>query len=121
MDSKSSSARYAVDFSHSPAAVLKPVPVAAVTLAGDFWGPRMRRNVEVTLPSQYALLESTGRLNNFRRVVGQCDAPYSGIFFNDSDVYKWIEAASWAQVKGPIPALQACIDEAISQIGRAHV
>ena len=76
MTTQSESAQYVVDLSHSKAAVLKPVPVSAVTLAGDFWGPRLQRIVEVSLPSQYALLESTGRLNNFRRVAGQCDEPY---------------------------------------------
>ena len=120
MKTNSALAQYVVDLSHSPAAVLKPVPVSAVSFSGDFWGPRLRRNVEVTLPSQYALLESTGRLNNFRRVAGLSDEPYVGVFFNDSDVYKWLEAASWAQVNGPVPVLQKCIDEAISLIEAAQ-
>jgi DUF1680 family protein len=111
---------FVVDFSRSASAVLRPVPVAAVTLAGNFWGPRLQRNVDVTLPSQYALLESTGRLNNFRRVTGHFDGPYAGIFFNDSDVYKWIEAASWAQAAGPIAALQKNIDAAITLIEAAQ-
>lgn len=113
-------AAYAVDVSRSPATVLTPVPVAAVSLAGEFWGPRVQRNLATTLPTQYALLESTGRLNNFRRVTGDCSDPYAGIFFNDSDVYKWIDAASWAQAKGPVPALQTCIDEAITLIEAAQ-
>ena len=111
---------FVVDFSRSASAVLRPVPVAAVTLAGSFWGPRLQRNVDVTLPTQYALLESTGRLNNFRRVTGHFDGPYAGIFFNDSDVYKWIEAASWAQAAGPIAALQENIDAAINLIEAAQ-
>ena len=120
MATQSESAKYVVDVSRSAATVLNPVPVSAVTLSGDFWGPRLRRNVEVSLPSQYALLESTGRLNNFRRVAGQCDDPYAGIFFNDSDIYKWIEAAAWAQVKGPIPSVQRCVDEALALIEAAQ-
>jgi len=111
---------FVVDFSRSPSAVLRPVPVGAVTLAGSFWGPRLQCNAKVTLPSQYALLESTGRLNNFRRVTGDFDGPYAGIFFNDSDVYKWIEAASWAQAAGPIAALQQNIDAAIALIEAAQ-
>jgi len=111
---------FVVDFSLSASAVLRPVPVAAVTLAGSFWGPRLQRNVDVTLPTQYALLESTGRLNNFRRVTGHFDGPYAGIFFNDSDVYKWIEAASWAQAAEPIAELQKNIDAAITLIEAAQ-
>jgi len=120
MTSQSTATPYVVDFSRSEAAVLSPVPVSAVVLGGAFWGPRLQRNIEVTLPSQYALLESTGRLDNFRRVPGDCDKPYSGIFFNDSDVYKWIEAASWAQAAGPIPALQQRIDDATTLIEAAQ-
>lgn len=111
---------FVVDFSRSRGAVLRPVAVAAVTLAGRFWGPRLQRNVAVTLPTQYDLLESTGRLNNFRRVTGRYGGPYAGIFFNDSDVYKWIEAASWAQAAGPVPALQERIDAAIALIEAAQ-
>src|SRR5262249_59013326 len=65
----------------------------------------LQRNREVSLPSQHALLESTGRLDNFRRVAGSSDAPYTGLFFNDSDIYKWLEAAAWAQVAGPVPEI----------------
>lgn len=110
MDTKKQQTQFAVDFSHSRRVTLKPVPVGAVRLGGDFWGPRVRRNVEVTLPSQCALLESTGRLDNFRRVFGASDAPYTGLFFNDSDLYKWIEAASWAQIGGRIPALDEVLN-----------
>jgi len=120
MTAQSESAGYVVDLSNSTAVVLQPVPVSTVTLSGEFWASRLTRNVEVTLPSQYAQLESTGRLNNFRRVAGLTDAPYVGLFFNDSDIYKWLEAAAWAQVKGPIPALQKLIDEALTLIEGAQ-
>jgi len=56
-----------VDTSHSPHDRLKPVPLTAVTLTDQFWAPRLRINREVTIPSQYRLLEETGRLDNFRR------------------------------------------------------
>lgn len=120
MDLKKQQTQFAVDFSHSRRVALKPAPVGAVTLGGEFWGARMRRNSDVTLPSQYALLESTGRLNNFRRVFGASDAAYSGLFFNDSDLYKWIEAASWAQIGGRIPALDALIEQGIDLIEKAQ-
>lgn len=120
MDSKQQQTQFAVDFSHSRRVALRPVPVGAVELGGDFWGERLRRIAEVTLPSQYALLESTGRLDNFRRVFGASDAPYTGLFFNDSDIYKWIEAASWIQIRGRMPALDALIDQAIDLIERAQ-
>ncbi len=122
-NSSSSSSAPVVDFRHSVSAPLQPVPVAAVALAGSFWGPRLQRNAETTLPTQFALLESTGRLDNFRRVSGEVDpakVPYIGLFFNDSDLYKWLEAAAWAQVRGPIPALQQSVDLGIGLIEKAQ-
>ncbi|MEO8154359.1 MAG: beta-L-arabinofuranosidase domain-containing protein [Rhizobacter sp.] len=109
-----------IDVSHSRGARLQPLPVSAVELRGDFWAARLRRNVDTSLPTQYALLESTGRLNNFRRVVGKHDGPFAGIFFNDSDVYKWLEAASWALASGRDAALEAMMDEAIALVQGAQ-
>ena len=86
-----------VDTSHSPYTRLRPVPLTAVTLADTFWAPRRRRNHEVVLPAQYHLLEETGRVDNLRRAAGsKTGIPFQGRYpFNDSDVYKWLEAAAW--------------------------
>ncbi len=109
-----------VDTTRSPHARLRPVPMDAVRLEDNFWEPRRRINRETTLPSQYKHLETTGRLNNFRRAAGTLDVPFEGIYFNDSDVYKWLEAASWELACDANPALQAMIDEAIELITKAQ-
>src|SRR4051794_19995927 len=95
-----------VDTSNSTHARLRPVPVNAVTITDDFWAPRMRRNQEATLPSQYRQLVATGRLDNLLRVAGKHDGPFLGRYFNDSDVYKWIEAASWSLISNPNPQIE---------------
>src|SRR5262249_53874307 len=84
-----------VDLSASAFARVRPVPVASVDLRGHFWRHRYELNSHHALLSQWSLLESTGRLNNFRRVSGEYQGAFSGLFFNDSDLYKWLEAASW--------------------------
>jgi len=109
-----------VDTSGSPHAQLKPVPLTAVTLADAFWSPRRAVLRAATLPSQYRLLEETGRLDNFRRVAGKVEKPFQGLFFNDSDVYKWIEAAAWSLATDPDPALAAMMDRAIGEIEAAQ-
>lgn len=81
----------------SPGAVLKPLPLEQVTLGG-YLGRYLNRAIEITIPTQYELLESTGRIDNFRRASGKIKADYQGYFFNDSDVYKWIEGCSYALV-----------------------
>jgi uncharacterized protein len=111
-----------VDTSNSPFARLRPAPLGAVRLEDEFWTPRMGVNAAVTIPSQYQLLVKTGRIDNLLRVAGVKDVPFRGRVFNDSDVYKWLEAASWALVSSPdsAPALLGMIDEAIAAIEGAQ-
>ncbi|MCS7113483.1 MAG: glycoside hydrolase family 127 protein [Nitrososphaerota archaeon] len=85
-----------IDTSTSPYAKLHPIPIEEVRVDDRFWAPRLSILREVTLPSQYSLLESTGRIDNFRRAAGKISAPFSGLHFNDSDVYKWIEAVAFS-------------------------
>lgn len=103
-----------IDVGRSPHARLAPVPVSAVSLDGEFWGARLVTNVEVSLLQQWEQLEATGRLDNFRRVAGLVDGPYQGRVFNDSDLYKWLEAASWALVRGPNPTLERLVEQGIA-------
>jgi len=42
------------------------------------------------------LLEETRRVDNFRVSSGKIKGSFRGLYFNDSDVYKWIEAFSFA-------------------------
>jgi len=102
-----------VDVARSPHARLAPVPVSAVTLDGGLWGARTRADVEVSLLQQWEQLESTGRLDNFRRVAGKVDRPFRGRVFNDTDLYKWLEAASWVLVRDRDPALERLVDQGI--------
>ncbi|MCX7671010.1 MAG: glycoside hydrolase family 127 protein, partial [Anaerolineae bacterium] len=112
-----------VDTTASPHARLKPVPLTAVTLNDAFWAPRRYLLRTATLPTQYRLIEETGRLDNFRRVSGRVDptaVPFKGLFFNDSDIYKWLEAAAWATAGDPDPALTDMMDAAIGEIEAAQ-
>src|SRR5215212_8450 len=111
-----------VDTTSSRFARLRPVAPGAVTIDDAFWTLRMRTNRESTLPSQYRLLRETGRIDNLLRAAGKMDGEFQGRFFNDSDVYKWLEAASWALAGSPDadPELEAMIDEAISAVEDAQ-
>src|SRR5919199_1800227 len=84
-----------VDTSRSRFARLRSLSMTVVRLNDEFWEPRRRINRTITLPSQYRWLEETGRLRNFQRAAGEVGGEFQGRFFNDSDVYKWLEAASW--------------------------
>lgn len=109
-----------VDTSGSGFAGLRPVPISAVVLSDDFWKPRRRVNREITLRQQFQKLEESGVLDNFRRVVGKSDAPYRGRWFADSDLYKWLEAASWSLAEGPDVDLESLVTSGIGVIEDAQ-
>jgi hypothetical protein len=81
---------------HSLNARLHPVPIQAVHLGDGFWTTRRKVTTERSLPTLLDLLEEHGVVDNFRRLSGRPDLPRKGPLYTDSDLYKWIEAASWA-------------------------
>ena len=109
-----------VDTSLSPRTKLRPVPLDAVQLTDQFWVPRRRINRETTLPSQFQHLETTGRLDNFRRASGKMDISFQGIYFNDSDVYKWLEGAAWTLATEDGPDIARMVDVVIQEIADAQ-
>jgi uncharacterized protein len=109
-----------VSTSLSPHARLRPVPLNDVQLLDEFWEPRRQINCKVTLPSQFEHIEKTGRLDNFRRAAGKIDGPFQGLYFNDSDVYKWLEAASWELVASSDPGLERMVEAAIAEVEDAQ-
>lgn len=117
---KPSSHSVIVDTSRSPQATLHPVAITAVTLTDHFWQHRRQLNRQVMLPAQYDLCERTGRIDNFRRAAGQIQGPFQGQYYNDSDVYKLLEAASWALAGEENDALKALVDTLIEDIAAAQ-
>src|SRR5579884_3036959 len=92
VDSRTAAAGAAVvQTQRSPFSRLQPLSVSAVRLDDTFWEPRRVINHTVTLPTQYEQLVETDRLHNFRRAAGAEGGEFVGRFFNDSDVYKWVE------------------------------
>ena len=110
-----------VDTSESAHARLRPVAVSDVRLSDPIWEPRRRLTTERTIPEQHALLESSERLDNFRRAAGTMPGPFHGRYFNDTDVYKWLEAAAWALAMEDDPALDRLVDEVIAIVGAAQL
>lgn len=108
------------DTSRSLYARLRPVPIENVRLEDGFWAPRLKIIREVTIPSQYRLLEETGRIFNFRRASGKETGSFRGLVFNDSDVYKWIEAAAFSHAYEPNPEIISLVEQTIDEIAAAQ-
>jgi len=84
-----------------PHAVIKEVPISRVKVADGFFGPRRDALVEVTLPSQWEQFERHHHLHNFRVMAGEEEGVHLGAVFLDSDLYKWLEAASYMAGERP--------------------
>lgn len=103
-----------------PAERLSSLPVAAVTLSDPFWAPRQEVNRTKTLDHVLGEIEATGGLKNFDIAAGKATGTFGGPFWADSDVYKWIEGASWTLATHPDPALDAKLDAIIARIAAAQ-
>src|SRR5690606_33433042 len=85
-----------------------------------FWTPRMRTNVERSLPTMLQLLEEHGVVDNFRRLSGRKNVPRRGPLYTDSDLYKWMEAAAFVLQSEDRPELRAAIDRLTGEIAAAQ-
>jgi hypothetical protein len=100
---------------------LDQVPRSAVTIDDDFWGDRRETLRETTLEYVHGKLEGTGRVDNFRVAAGEVDGEFSGKFYNDSDVYKWLEAASDALASGlGDEDLRERVDDVVAAVAAAQ-
>jgi DUF1680 family protein len=107
----------------SPASLdypIHPVPFTEVRLTDEFWAPRLETNRTVSVPYALRMNEETGRVDNFRKAAKLMSGPYKGRRFNDSDVYKAMEAAAYTLRLHPDPALDKTLDDLIAVIARAQ-
>jgi DUF1680 family protein len=108
-----------VDTSASPYAAHRPIPVGNVRLRDGVLASRIYTTFRESIPGQFEVLRSDGHLRNFKRAAGNGEGNFEGLYFNDSDVYKWLEAACWAIVGRDDEAtaeLRGMIDEVVPLI-----
>jgi DUF1680 family protein len=105
---------------------VKPVPFTAVHVNDAFWAPRIETNRRVTIPFAFQKDEETGRVDNFIRAAealhGETFSNHKppGYPFDDTDVYKVIEGASYTLSVHPDPQLEAYVDGLIAKIAAAQ-
>jgi len=99
---------------------IQPVPFTAVKLDDHFWLPRIETNRVVTIPASFARCENTGRVKNFEMAAVRKGKFCTKYPFDDTDIYKTIEGASYSLAVHPDPALAAYVDSLIAIIGRAQ-
>src|SRR3954469_21244313 len=99
---------------------LTPVPFTEVKVRDAFWAPRMETNRVVTIKHDIEMCEQTGRISNFEVAGGLKAGEFKGIHYDDSDVYKVIEGASYSLSTHPDPQLEKYLDDLISKIAAAQ-
>jgi DUF1680 family protein len=103
------------------------VPFADVRITGPFWRERLETVLTRTIPSQHAKLEEMGILGSLKlpKPVPPLTIPRNSHGFTmqvfwDSDVGKWIEAASYALAHRRDPDIEAKIDAIVDDLAHAQ-
>jgi uncharacterized protein len=99
---------------------IRAVPSTAVTIDDQFWAPKIEINRTVTIPHILKENDATGRVANFEKAAGKKPGEYEGRRFNDTDVYKIIEAASYSLALVPDPNLATRVDALIELIAESQ-
>ncbi len=96
------------------------LPVSKVHVTDSFWGRWHDVVSASTIPTQHAQLELTGRLENLRKAA-RGETGFVGYRFNDSDVYKWIEACAFSLMNRPSPTNRKLMDEVVAVVRSAQM
>ncbi len=105
---------------------LKAVPFTEVSFTDEFWLPRLQTNRQVTVPYIFDQLEGDydsthNRVDNFAIAGGlMTGTPQYDFPFDDTDIYKTLEGASYSLMVSPDPTLEAYLDDLIVKIAAAQ-
>ena len=105
----------------APKQAMREVPFTNVKLNDNYWAPRIDANRLVSIPHNIKWCETeTGRVDNFKIAGGLQEGEFSGVYFDDSDVYKIVEGFAYSLAAHPNPELKKKADEWISYFGKAQ-
>ena len=72
------------------------VPFTSVQLTDNFWLTRIKTNHNVTIPASFERCQNTGRVKNFEMAAAKSGKFCTTYPFDDTDIYKTIEGASFS-------------------------
>ncbi|MDR2131080.1 MAG: glycoside hydrolase family 127 protein [Odoribacteraceae bacterium] len=100
---------------------VSPVPFTRVKVTDGFWGQRLRASRETTIPLAFSKCEETGRYKNFEMAAHPGPQnKVTGYSFDDTDVYKTIEGASYLLQTFPDEKLKRYIDSLLVIVAAAQ-
>jgi len=99
---------------------IQAVPFTQVKLSDNFWLPRIKTNHTVTIPASFERCENTGRVKNFEMAAAKSGKFCTVYPFDDTDIYKTIEGASFSLSLYPDKKLELYIDTLIMKVQAAQ-
>ena len=100
---------------------ITPVPFTKVKVTDSFWGQRLKASRDVTIPLAFSKCEETGRYTNFEKAANPSGSyEVKGYSFDDTDVYKTIEGASYSLQTYPNKKLVHYIDSVLDIVAKAQ-
>lgn len=103
------------------------LPLSRVRFDHGFLAERGRLVRDTVIPGQWEALndripgaERSGCVHNLQVAAGEKPGRFHGLFWQDSDLAKWIEAASYRLATHPDPALDAELDRLIATMAKAQ-
>lgn len=101
---------------------LTPVNFSKVKITDAFWKPKIDLVSTVTIPVCIDQTEvKTPRIKNFEKVARKQGEKHEGIFYDDSDVFKALEAIAYSLSNKPDKVLEQKADEWIDKIAAAQL
>jgi DUF1680 family protein len=109
-------------YSQSTRPSMQAIGFEQVTIDDSFWKPKIDKVSSVTIPVCIDYTEArTPRIRNFEIAAGTRKGKFEGIFYDDSDVYKALEAISYSIRTHPDSALERKADSWIDKIAAAQL
>ena len=99
---------------------IQAVPFTKVKLADNFWLPRLKINTDVTIPTSFQRCESTSRVKNFEMAAARSGKFATTFPFDDTDIYKTIEGASYSLSLYPDEKMRSYLDQLIAKVAAAQ-
>lgn len=99
---------------------VQPVNFTQVHLTDAFWKPRLETNATVTIPYVLQMCREHGRMDNFLIAAKKKKGKLSEFPFDDTDIYKLIEGASYSLQEKYDALLDKQLDSLITIIGDAQ-
>ena len=104
------------------ASTMETVNFSKVNITDQFWAPKIKKVSEVTIPvciDQTAV--KTPRIRNFEKVARKLGEKHEGIYYDDSDVFKALEAIAYSLKNHPDKNIEKTADEWIDKIAAAQL